>query len=118
MRYIQKKGKDMESKVKISSLTFIAFYINGAAGSGDYAHITISQVFTAMENRTIFEFLEEKLGNDIDLSLLSSEQRLELSEEWESIANAVDHERKFCVRKGGLNLVIAYILQSIQLRMD
>jgi len=108
----------MKSKVKIPNLTFMAFYINGAAGSGDYTHITIDQVLTAMEDKTIFDFLEEKLGDDINLSLLSNEQRMELSEEWESIANAVDHERKFCVRKGGLNLVIAYILQSIQLRMD
>ncbi|ELH0894231.1 hypothetical protein Q9887_001100 [Vibrio fluvialis] len=106
----------MESKVRITQLTFLAFYINGAAGSGRYSDITLDECYTALENGSIFTFLKSRLGRDFDDSILEDEQKKELIEEWEGLANVVDHSRKFCIDDGGLNLVVAYILESIQQR--
>lgn len=106
----------MKSDIRISQLTFLAFYLNGAAGSGKYGHLTLDECYNALETGSIFDFLTQKLGRDFDASILSGEQKQELIEEWEGLANVVDHGRKFCIDDGGLNLVVAYILESIQRR--
>jgi len=106
----------MKSDIRISQLTFLAFYLNGAAGSGKYTHLTINECYGALETGEIFDFLAEHLGRDFDASVLSAEQKKELIEEWEGLANVIDHGRKFCIDDGGLNLVVAYILESIQRR--
>lgn len=102
--------------MRISQLTFLGFYLNGALGSGKYDDISIAEVKGRIRNHTIFDYLKEKLGMDVDLSNLSPEDRQELNDEWERTADAVDESRKFCVDRNGLCLLVAYILEGIQSR--
>jgi len=102
--------------MRINQLTLLGFYLNGAQGSGKYDDITIEEVKARIRDHTIFDYLNSKLGSDVDLSLLSPEEKKELNDEWDSLANAVDESRKMCVDRGGLCLLVAYLLEGIQSR--
>lgn len=102
--------------MRISQLTFLGFYLNGALGSGKYNDISINEVKERIRAHTIFDYLKDKLGSDIDLSALKIEDRQELNNEWEDMADAIDEARKMCVDKNGLCLLVAYILEGIQRR--
>lgn len=102
--------------MRVRQLTFLGFYLNGALGSGKYDDITIEEVKTRIRNRTIFDYLKDKLGMDIDFTVLSAEDKQEMIEEWESLADNVDESRKMCVDRNGLCLLVAYILEGIQKR--
>jgi hypothetical protein len=58
--------------------------------------------------------LEQQLGQDIDTSILSEKEKGELNAEWLDMSLAIDENRKLCVEKGGLCLLVAYVLESIQ----
>jgi len=102
--------------MRISTLTGMAFYLNGALGSGKYDGVSISEVKGRIESRDIFPYLEQTLGEDIDLSLVTADGRRELNEEWADMAIAIDEARKMCVVRNGLCLLVAYLLEGIQRR--
>lgn len=103
--------------MEITKLTALGFYLNGALGSGQYDDVSISAVKQAIDDGTIFDFLEDRLGKDVDLSILYNDDRAELLDEWQRIRNAVDEGRKFAIREGspGLCLLVAYLLEGIQM---
>ena len=100
--------------MKISQLTFLGFYLNGAQGNGRHGSISIEDVTRELEKGTLFPFLEKELGSDIDTSIFSDAEKAMLNAEWLDISIAVDESRKMCVEKGGLCLLVAYIFESIQ----
>lgn len=102
--------------MRVTKLTFLGFYLNGALGSGKYDDVSIRAVKEKIRDHTIFDYLKSRLGSDIDLSALSPEDRSELNQEWEDLADAVDESRKMCVDRNGLCLLVAYILEGIQRR--
>ena len=102
--------------MRVTQLTFLGFYLNGALGSGKYDDISIREVKEKIRDHTIFDYLKNRLGSDIDLTALTPEDRLGLNNEWEDLADAVDESRKMCVDKSGLCLLVAYILEGIQRR--
>ena len=104
--------------MKITKLTFLGFYLNGALGSGKYDEVSITEVKNQIEKGTIFKYLENTLGDDIDISAIDLKDRQELLEEWEDLANAVDERRKLGVDKNGLCLLVAYLLEGIQRRKE
>lgn len=106
-----------EIEMKITKLTFLGFFLNGALGSGKYDDISIDEVKDHIENKSVFNFLKETLGHDIDLSILTNEDKEELLDEWARIANAVDEDRKMAVTKNGLCLLVAYLFEGIQQRV-
>jgi hypothetical protein len=103
--------------MRVTHLTFIGFYLNGALGSRKYDDISIDEVKARLRDRTIFDYLNTKLDMDIDLSILSPEDRRELNDEWEDMADAIDESRKMCVDRNGLCLLVAYLLEGIQRRV-
>lgn len=103
--------------MRITQLTFLGFYLNGALGSGRYDDITIDAVKARIHDRSIFDYLAARLGQDIDLSLLTPDDRRELNDEWEDLALAVNESRKMCVERNGLCLLVAYLLEGIQRRL-
>lgn len=103
--------------MRVNRLTFLGFYLNGALGSGKYDDISIDEVKARIRDHTIFDYLDTKLGMDIDLSILSAEDRRELNEEWEDMADAINESRKMCVDRNGLCLLVAYLLEGIQRRV-
>jgi hypothetical protein len=101
---------------QIRKLTFLGLFLNGAAGSGKYDSITIDQVQSEIESGNIFTFLKARLGSDVDLSLTTDAERSELIEEWRQLINVAEAKRKFLVTRGGLTLLVAYLLEGIQSR--
>jgi hypothetical protein len=103
--------------MRITALTFIAFYLNGAMDSGRYDDLSIAEVKLKIEGGTIFNFLRERLGNDIDLSILDKADEAELLAEWQDLLAAVNERRKMAVERRGLTLLVAYLLEGIQRRL-
>lgn len=104
--------------MRITNLTFLAFYINGAIDSGKYSDVSISLIAEQIEAGTIFAFLQTRLADDIDLSILDEAKRKELLSEWQDLLAAVNARRKFGVEKSGLCLLVAYLLEGIQRRLS
>lgn len=102
--------------MEISKLTFVGFDLNGALGSGKYNDITIEDMKEKIRKRTVFSYLQQKLRDDIDLSILTDEDKKELNDEWIDLVEAIDEKRKMAVEKNGLCLLIAYLLEGIQRR--
>lgn len=102
--------------MRISALTFIAFYLNSAMDSGRYDDVSISEVKAEIEKGTIFSFLRNRLGGDIDLTILEPADEAELLAEWQDLLAAVNERRKMGIEKRGLPLLIAYLLEGIQRR--
>lgn len=102
--------------IPINKLTFLGFYLNGALGSGRYNDIEIDQVKGLLASGGIYAFLEERLGHDVDFSILKPDEREELLQEWRDMADSVNESRKMCVEKNGLCLLVAYLLEGIQRR--
>ncbi len=109
-------GETAVATAKITLLTFLGFHLNGAAGSGKYGHVSIERVKEEIKARGIFEFLARELGDDAGLSMLGPAEQEELGEEWAVLASDVNEGRKLCVDRGGLNLLVAYLLEGIQNR--
>ena len=103
--------------MKITSLTFIAFYINSAIDTGRYDDIEIHEVKQQITSGSIFDFLQNLLRNDIDLSILTKEDEMELLAEWQDFLAAINERRKMGVERRGLPLLIAYLLEGIQRRL-
>lgn len=100
--------------MRLSQLTFIGFYLNGAQGTGKYNSISIDDIKKELKKGTLFKYLEEKLGQDIDTSIFTDDEKVILNAEWFDFAESVNESKKMCVEKGGLCLLIAYVLESIQ----
>lgn len=103
--------------MQTSKLTFLAFQLNGALGSGQYDFISIEEVKSKIYDETIFEYLKSQLKSDIDVSIYKPEDAKELITEWQDMAGALNESRKLCVDKNGLCLLVAYLLEGIQRRM-
>lgn len=103
--------------IRITQLTFLGFYLNGALGSGKYDNISIEDVKRKIYDFTILDYLKTELGYDIDISILNVDEKKELMEEWQDMAHVIDESRKMAVEKNGLWLLVAYLLEGIQRRV-
>jgi hypothetical protein len=104
--------------MRITHLTFLAFFLNAAIDTGKYNDISLQEVANRIEKGTIFEFLQTHLGDDIDLSTFEKERQQQLTSEWQDMLQAMSPRRKFAVENNGLCLLIAYLLEGIQRRQD
>jgi len=75
--------------MRITTLTFIAFYLNGAIDSGRYDDLTTGIIKDEIKKGTVFDFLRRSLGTDIDLSILEEADEAELLAEWQDLLEAV-----------------------------
>ena len=104
--------------MRITNLTFLAFYLNSALDTGKYNDVGFDEVARHIEEGTIFEFLASRLSGDIDLSFFDEPKKSELLQEWQDMLAAVSARRKFGVQNNGLCLLVAYLLEGIQRRQD
>ena len=100
--------------MKLSQFTFIGFYLNGAQGNGRHDSISIDDIKDQLEKGTLFDYLQRELGQDIDTSIFTEEEKELLNAEWLDMAHSMNEDRKLCVEKGGLCLLVAYVLESLQ----
>lgn len=103
--------------MEITKLTMLAFQLNGALGRGGVDDVTIDEVKAHCKDGSILTYLEERLSQEFDTSLLYNDDRAELIREWAELADHVDEGRKLCVDRNGLCLVVAYLLEGIQRRV-
>lgn len=101
--------------MQITSLTLLAFYLNGALDAGK--HPTLEEIYEEIDEGTIFDYLDSNIDR-IDLSYLKQADRDELVQEWQGLANVLDARRKLAVEKNGFCLLLAYIIEGIQRRAD
>ena len=104
--------------IRITKLALLAFELNAALDTGKYTNISVQEIKGQIDNGTIFDFLENNLHDDIDLSLHDKDTRKTLLGEWQDLVWAVNAPGKFGVSNNGLCLLIAFLLEGIQRRQD
>ena len=67
-----------------------------------------------IEDGSLFSWLKEQFASDIDLSLYTDEDKREMLDVFENLANAVDARRKFGVEYNGLALLVAHCFEGVQ----
>jgi hypothetical protein len=112
-----------EQKPLLSILSFLGFQVNAAIEKGHGNKILFNDVYKGLEERNLFELLDEKLPRVLDLSLLlernegtSLEQRDGLLNALSDAASGMEGQetRKYGIESSGLSLLMAYILEAIQ----
>lgn len=96
-------------------LTIVAHELNDALGCGRLQDISSREVWEHIDDGTIFDFLSERLGMFVPLSVLSPVDRLELLLEWDSLRGCVEPFR-FDGHRNGLCLLVGYLLEGIARR--
>jgi len=111
---------DKKESMKVSSLTSLILQVNSAIDSGKYASISISDVHSAIEQRSLLKFLTTACKGNIDLSLHLSNNLGNFEAYYESAigriydAYAGDERRKWGIQNQGLCLVLAWTNEIIQ----
>ncbi|MDD5344567.1 MAG: hypothetical protein PHW12_09125 [Smithella sp.] len=108
--------------IKLSPFTLLAMELNAAIDSGKYSSIGIAEVEKHLRDGSIFTFLKEKIGEDIDLSLLTSPDSCYpgfveyYTERMDSMVNAYggNEKRKWGIENQGLCLLLAWTIEIIQ----
>jgi hypothetical protein len=95
----------------------LATHLNGAADSGKYDDIDTTVILRHVEEGDVFEFLRQALGTDVEdaLAILTDVHRHTLLHHWRTMATGYE-TYQFRVRRSGLALLVAYLLQLIQNR--
>jgi len=101
--------------MRIYKLTNFAHHLNAALGSGEFHDVTYDDVWRHIDDGTIFEFLNERVGFSPAISALEPADRLELMLEWDSMRGCVE-PFKFNGHRRGLCLLVGYLLEGIARR--
>ena len=96
--------------------------INAAIDTGKYSHIKMSEIKEHLRDRSIFQFLERELKDDIDLSMLTSPKSpypgfLDYyTRQMESMVNAYsgNERRKWGIEKNGLCLLLTWTIEIVK----
>jgi hypothetical protein len=100
--------------VRLTARTYAAFALTGALDTGRYDDLSVDEIRPAIDDGSVFAFLERRLGSDYRLGRLSDGERAELADEWMHCSNAIDARRTSLVERNGLCLLIAYVVNGIQ----
>jgi hypothetical protein len=101
---------------KLTRMTYLLLEINSALDTGKYNDISIENIRNQAEQKKLVEYLKNKLGEDVDLSLLEPEDINELNNNFADISIALyNRERKkLGIENNGLCLIIGYLIVMIQ----
>lgn len=107
--------------VKLTPLTYMILAINHLIDTGKYNDISIDDIEKKIDDGTILNYLKEKAGNDIDLSLILNGTTYPGFENFyienlQSLYNAYsgNERRKWLVENSGLCLLLAWTNEIIQ----
>lgn len=95
--------------------TFLGFCLVSLLDSG--RKLGRDETIKHIEDGSLYSWLRDEFGGDIDLSLYSPEDEQVMLDVFRDLANAVDARRKFGVEHNGIALLAAYCLEAIQ-RLD
>jgi hypothetical protein len=112
-----------EQKPYLSILSLLGFQVNAAIEKGYGNKILFNDIYKGLQERNLFELLDEKLPRVLDVSLFlernegfSLEQRDGLLNALSDAASGMEgrENEKYGVESSGLSLLMAYILEAIQ----
>ena len=112
-----------EQKPFLAILTFLGLHVNAAIEKGYGSKISFNDVYKGLEERNLFELLDEKLPRVLDLSLFLERNEGYSLEQRDGLLNALSHaasgmkggEISDCgIESSGLSLLMACILKAIQ----
>lgn len=112
-----------EQKPLLSILSFLGLQVNAAIEKGYGNKILFNDVYKGLEDRNLFELLDEKLPRVLDISLFLQRNKEASLEQRDGLLNALSHaasgmkggEINDCgIESSGLSLLMAYILKAIQ----
>ena len=103
--------------LRITSLTFVGFYINSLLQDhpGD---LDFEEVYRMVEDQSVLEDLASRYPGETDFSLFGSDsdQRVPLLRALQDAGGGLEgrERRKVGIDSCGLNLLMAFILEAIQ----
>ena len=103
--------------MKTHNLRHLFYEFISLLDSGKYDTIGLDEVWRHVNKGTIHSFLVDRFGAEIDLRHMDDDDWSTLTEEWKGFHSAIDTARKFRVHKRGLCLLMAYTLESLQIRL-
>jgi hypothetical protein len=92
--------------------TSLGFQLNALLDRGEA--LDIGDTRKHISNRSLFGWLRESFGDELDLSLYRPDDEAEVLGLFESLSNAMNSRRKFGVEQNGLALLVAYCLEGLQ----
>jgi hypothetical protein len=92
--------------------TSLGFHLNALLDRGKA--LDIDDTRKHVSDGSLFGWLKESFGDDLDLSLYRPDDEAVVLELFGSLSNAVNSRRKFGVEQNGLALVVAYCLEGLQ----
>lgn len=109
---------DEEMGRVLRKLTLLGTCLNFAIDSGQSKKVSIDEIANQINGGNVFKYLEENFHSDIKRGLdnLTDEDKWHLLGEWQSMVNAIDSERKLGVKNDGICLLLAYVIEGIQMR--
>ncbi len=102
------------AKARFSTLTSLAFSLNWCIDRRRYDDISVPEVKQHIEDGTIFAFLLDRLGKDLDLSLFNEAKLVKVADAWLRMEDILDERRKFRIDNKGLCLLLAYLVEMMQ----
>ena len=101
----------------LRKLIALGHCFNVLIDSNQHTGISQAEVIIEIENGTIFQHLA-KFEDVVNwgLSNLSEEDIWRLLGEWQSMVNVIDSRHKLGISNNGICLLLAYVLEGIQMR--
>jgi hypothetical protein len=110
----------MATDVRMVDLTFTGFLINAAIDEGRGGDLSFDEVYSGLESGTLLADLDRKYPDTFDFSPYpaGSDNETRLLEALHNATGGIEgrERRKTGVERNGLCLVMALILEAIQVR--
>ncbi len=111
----------MSDKPRLSTLSFVGFYVNSAIANGHADTISFDEIYGGLERGTLLDELNEKIPGEFDFSLFESG-----NDEHKGFHNVIAEvagglqgreRRKVGIESSGLHLLMAFIIEAMQHEM-
>lgn len=109
---------DEEMSRVLRKLTLLGTCLNLVIDSDQSKKVSTDDITNQINDGNLFKYLEENFHSDMKWGLdnLTEEDKWHLLGEWQSMVNAIDAERKLGVKNDGICLLLAYVIEGIQMR--
>jgi len=110
----------MQTNVSVGVAISFLGHIVAIVDAGNHQDITIAEIEDSIENGTLFQFLEEEIGDEIDLTLWPDEYRTALTNALLDIVLVYrgNERRKFGLENSGLCLLVSWTNEVIFRNVD
>jgi hypothetical protein len=102
----------------LRKLVLLGHTFNALIDAGKHEGISKDKIYAEIDSGNIFKYLEEPIQSALGWGLgdFSEDDRAHLVEEWQSMANATDAQKKLGVSNNGICLLLGYVLEGIVIR--